>query len=56
MSLALPAFVLFISLMQSLKEAQFLNITFLQTLFSFESAAAVFETVIASLTSMYALL
>ena len=42
MSLALSTCVLLISLIQSVKGAQFLNITFLPKLFAFSSAAAVF--------------
>ena len=40
--------------MQSLNGAQFLNVTFLLVLFAVTPAAAVFRTVIAPLTSMYA--
>ena len=54
MSLALSTPVLFISLMQLVKQAQFLNITFLPTLFAFASPAAMFETVIVPVTSIYA--
>ena len=39
--------------MQSVKVAQFLNITFLFVLFTAAPVTAVFGTVIVSLTSMY---
>ena len=53
MSLALSMCVLFISLMQLLNGAQFLIILFF-LLFAAASCAAVFGTVIISLTSIYA--
>ena len=40
--------------MQSIKEAKFLNITFLYVLFTAAPAAAVFGAVIVPLASMYA--
>ena len=46
--------VLFISVMKSVKGAQFLNITFLLVLFTATSADGEFGTVIVPLTSMYA--
>ena len=46
--------VLFISVMQSVKGAKCLNITFLFVLFTHVPAASVFGTVIVPLTSMYA--
>ena len=53
-SLALSSFILFISLMQSAKGAQFLNIAFLSPLFETAAATvAVFGTVIVFLTSIY---
>ena len=56
MSLALPTCVLLISLMQLVKGAQFLNITFLLVLFAAASAAgaAVLLTVIVPLARIYA--
>ena len=42
--------------MESVKEAQYLNITSLLVLFTTAPAAAVFGAVIVRLTSMYALL
>ena len=51
---ASSTFVLFISVMQSVKGAQFLNITFLLVLFTAAPAAALFGTVIVPLTSMHA--
>ena len=42
------------SIMQSVKGAQILNITFLFVLFTAVPAAAVFVTVIVALASMYA--
>ena len=52
-SLALSNWVLFILLMQSVNEAQFLNITFLLVLCPSASAAAVLLTNIFPLTSIY---
>ena len=46
MSLALPTCILFILLMQPVNGAQFLNITFLSSLFASPSASAVFANVI----------
>ena len=54
MSLALSTGVLFISLMQLINGAQFLNITFLLILFASASAAAVLLIPIVPLTKMYA--
>ena len=54
MSLALFICVLFISLMQSVNGAQFLNITFIFVLLASGSAAGVFVTDIVPLTSIYA--
>ena len=54
MSLALSTCVLLISLMQEVKGAQFLNITFLLVLFAAASAAAVLLTVTVPLTRIYA--
>ena len=51
--LALTISTLFISLLQSVNSAQFLNITFLLALFASASAAAVLLAVIVLLTSMY---
>ena len=51
MFLALSTCVLFISLMQSVNEAEFLNICFKFALFA--SAAAVFTNIILPLSSMY---
>ena len=53
MSLALSTCILFILHMQSVNGAQFSNITFLPVLFAAVAAAAVFGTVIVSLTCMY---
>ena len=55
MSLALSIYVLFLSLMQSVNGAQFLNINFLLLLLSPHTApaTAVFWTVIVVLTIMY---
>ena len=53
-SSALSTCVLFISVMQLVSGAQFLNITFLLLLFTAVTAAVVFGTVIVPLTSMYA--
>ena len=47
-------FLLFISLMQSVNGAQFINNSFLLILFESASPAAVLLTVIFSLTSIYA--
>ena len=52
--LALSVSTLFISLLQSVNGAQFLNIIFLLALFASAAAAAVLVTVIAPLTSIYA--
>ena len=46
--------ILFISVMQSVNRAQFLNITFLFVSFTAAPAAAVFGTVMVPWTSMYA--
>ena len=46
--------VLFISVMQSVNRTQFQNITFLLLLFTAIPAAAMFETAIVLLTSIYA--
>ena len=54
MSLALSTCILFISLMQSVNGAQFVNIMFLSILFAAANVAAVFSTVIVPLTHMYA--
>ena len=54
MSLALSTCVLFISLMQSVNGASFLNITFLLALFAAAAPAVVFGTVIVPLTSIHA--
>ena len=52
MSLALFNYVLFISLMQSINGAQFLNVTFL-FLLPWAAVVPVFEIVIVPLTCMY---
>ena len=54
MSLALSTCVLFISLMQLMNGAQFLNVTFLLVLFALASAAVELLTVIVPLTRIYA--
>ena len=54
MSLELSTSVLFISLMQVIKGAQFLNITFLLVLFASVPAAAVLLIPIVPLTRIYA--
>ena len=53
-SLALSTWVSFVLLMQSVKDAQFLNITFLLVLFGAAPRAAVLLTDIFPLTSIYA--
>ena len=53
MSLTLCTCSLFISLMQPVKGAQFLNITFLLALFTAAPAAVVFGAVIVVLRSIY---
>ena len=50
MTLALPTYVLFISLMESVNRAQLLNVTFLLL---FPPSAANAATVIVPLTSIY---
>ena len=52
-SLALSISTLFVSFLQSVNGAQFLNITFLLTLFAASPAVAVLLTVMAPLASMY---
>ena len=52
-SLELSTGVLFISLTQSINEAQFLNITFLLLIFAAALAPAVFATDIVPLTGIY---
>ena len=54
LSLALSACVLFITFIQIINGGQFLNISFSLALFALASAAAVFETVIVTLTAIYA--
>ena len=54
MSLALSICVLLISLIQLVNGAQFLNITFLSSLFTAAPAAAVLLTLIVTLTRIYA--
>ena len=57
MSLKLSTCVLFISLMQSVKGAQFLNIAFLLSLFAAATAVVLIGTVIVCMyTCMYTLL
>ena len=53
MSLALSTCVLFISFMQLVNRALFLNITFLLGLFVATDVSPVFGTVIVSITSIY---
>ena len=53
-SLVISISTLFISLLQSVNSAQFLNITFLLAIFASASGAAVLLTVILPLTSMHA--
>ena len=54
MSLALSIYVLLISLMQLVKGAQFLNITFLSSLFAAAPSAAMLLTLIVPVTRIYA--
>ena len=54
MYLALSIYELFISLMQSVSRAQFLNTTSLSLLFGFATGGEIGEIVIVPLTSIYA--
>ena len=54
MFLALSAWVLFISLMQSANDAQIVSITLLLALIVAATVPVIFQTVIVPLTSMYA--
>ena len=50
---ALSTYVLFISVMESVNKAQFLNDNFLLALVTASPAASIFGTVIVSLRTMY---